>query len=68
MQQRIPQTLKPKLTIRMSLSCHAKVFDPLGLVLLTRLIGMLLFSTSFQELKKELKGRILWGEHLEGDL
>ena len=30
--QRIPQTLKPKLTIRMSLSFHAKVFDPLGLV------------------------------------
>ena len=60
--------MKPKLTIRMSLSFHAKVFDPLGLVLPTRLIGMLLFRTSLQEMKKELKGRIPWDEHLEGDL
>ena len=65
---RIPQTLKPKLTIRMSLSFHAKVFDPLGLVLPTRMIGMLLFRTSLQEMKKELKGRIPWDEHLVGDL
>ena len=66
--QSIPKTLKPKLTIRISLSFHAKVFDPLGLVLPTRLIGMLLFRSSLQELKKELKGRIPWDEHLEGDL
>ena len=60
--------MKPKLTIRMSLSFHAKVFDPLGLVLPTRLIGMLLFRTSLQEMKKELKGRIPWDKHLKGDL
>ena len=66
--QGIPQLMKPKLTIRMSLSFHAKVFDPLGLVLPTRMIGMLLFRTSLQELKKELKGRIPWDEHLEGNL
>ena len=67
-QHPIHQTLKPKLTIRIGLSFHAKVFDPLGLVLPTRLIGMLLFRSSLQALKKELKGRIPWDEHLEGEI
>ena len=64
----LPVSLRLKLTLRICLSLHSRVFDPLGLVLPTRIIGMLLFRDSVQILKKGLKGRIPWDEHLEGDL
>lgn len=54
----LPSSLCPKLTLRICLSLHSRVFDPLGLVLSTRMIGMLLFRDSVQTLMKGLKGRI----------
>ena len=62
------RSLKPKLTLRLSLSFHSRIFDPLGLMLPTRMVGMLLFRESIQFLKKGLKGRIPWDEHLDGEL
>ena len=64
----LPQTVAPKLTLRIALSFHSRIFDPLGLVLPTKMVGMLLFRDSIQTLKKGLKGRIPWDEHLEGEL
>ena len=57
-----------KLTIRICLSVHAKTYDPLGLVLPTRMIGNLLFRESLQLLKKERQGKIPWDAVIEGDL
>ena len=62
------RSLKSKLTLRLSLSFHSRIFDPLGLMLPTRMIGMLLFLESIQFLKKGLEGRIPWDEHLDGEL
>ena len=56
--------IKPKLTLRICLSFHAKTHDPLGLVLPTRMIGNLLFRKSLQKVKKEQKGKIPWDEEL----
>ena len=47
-----------KLTLRICLSLHAKAFDPLGLVLPTRIIGMLLFRNTLQFLKTQDGGRV----------
>ena len=41
-----------------------KIFDPLGLVMPTKMIGNLLFRISLQVIKKEGKGRIPWDECL----
>ena len=41
------------LTLRICLSLHAKAFDPLGLVLPTRIIGMLLFRNTLQFIKRD---------------
>ena len=49
--------IKPVLTLRISLSIHAKTYDPLGLVLPTRMMGNLLFRNTLQLLKKEQKGK-----------
>ena len=62
------KSLKPKLTIRICLSYHARCFDPMGFVLPTRMIGNLLFRISIQNLKKELQGRIPWDECLPDEL
>ena len=56
--------MKPVLTLRIGLSFHAKTYDPLGLVLPTRMIGNLLFRKSLQLLKKEQKGRIPWDDEM----
>ena len=45
----IPVDIKPKLTLRICLSFHAKTHDPLGLVLPTRMLGHLLFRVIFIE-------------------
>ena len=60
--------VRPVLTLRISLSFHAKTYDPLGLVLPTRMIGNILFRKSLQILKKEQKGKIPWDEELPENL
>ena len=47
------QFLPLKLTVRICLSIHSKAFDPLGLVLPTRMIGNLLFRETLQFLKQD---------------
>ena len=61
-------SVKPVLTLRICLSFHAKTYDPLGLVLPTRMIGNILFRSTLQILKKEQKGKIPWDERLPDDL
>ena len=60
----LPRSVKPVLTLRIGLSFHAKAYDPLGLVLPTRMIGSLLFRKSLQLLKKEQKGKIPWDDKM----
>ena len=60
----LPRSVKPVLTLRIGLSFHAKAYDPLGLVLPTRMIGNLLFRKSLQLLKKEQKGKIPWNDEM----
>ena len=60
--------VKPKLTLQICLHFHAKIYDPLGLVMPTKMIGNLLFRSSLQFIKKEEKGRIPWGEILPDSL
>ena len=68
--------LPPKLTLRICLSLHARAFDPLGLVLPTRMIGNLLFRNTLQflkrgvaidkdEKKKAKKNLIPWNEEFD---
>ena len=54
----LPREMKPKLTLRICLKFHMKIFDPLGLVMPTKMIGNLLFRISLQVIKKDGKGRI----------
>ena len=59
-----------KLTLRICLSVHAKAYDPLGLVLPTKMVGALLFRKTLQFINakfpltkadiKVQKGRIRW--------
>ena len=58
----------PHLTLRACLSLHARPFDPLGLVLPTRMIGNILFRNTLQIIKKDKKGKIPWDEVISGDL
>ena len=60
--------VKLKLTLRIALRFHMKTFDPLGLVMPTKMIGNLLFRSSLQIIKKEEKGRIPWDEVLPSSL
>mgnify|MGYP001252342840 CR=1 FL=1 len=60
----LPREIKPRLTLRICLRFHMKIFDPLGLVMPTKMIGNLLFRISLQVIKKEGKGRIPWDECL----
>ena len=60
----LPREVKPRLTLRICLRFHMKIFDPLGLVMPTKMIGNLLFRFSLQVIKKEEKGRIPWDEGL----
>ena len=62
------KSLKPKLSIRICLSYHARCFDPMGFVFPTRMIGNLLFRFSIQTLKKDLLGRVPWDESLPENL
>ena len=64
----LPREIKPKLTLRICLRFHMKIFDPLGLVMPTKMIGNLLFRISLQVIKKEGKGRIPWDEGLPESL
>ena len=64
----ISKQMKMVLTLRISLSIHAKTYDPLGLVLPTRMIGNLLFRKSLQTIKKEQKENIPWNEELRENL
>ena len=64
----LPKPIKPVLTLRIGLAFHAKAYDPLGLVLPTRMIGNLLFRNSLQILKKEQKGKIPWDDQLPDNL
>ena len=57
----LPPEVKPVLTLRIGLSFHAKTYDPLGLVLPTRMIGNLLFRKSLQIIKMEQKGKDTMG-------
>ena len=45
-----------------------RIFDPLGLVMPTKMIGNLLFRISLQVIKKEGRGRIPWDEGLPESL
>ena len=45
-----------------------KIFDPLGLVMPTKMIGNLLFRITLQVVKQEGKGRIPWDEGLPENL
>ena len=56
--------IKPYLTIRACLSLHAKTYDPLGLVLPTRMFGNILFRETLQLMKKERQGKIPWDEEI----
>ena len=71
-------SLPPVLTLRICLSLHARAFDPLGLVLPTRMIGNLLFRNTLQHLKrgtgdmniekeKAKKPLIPWDEEIDLD-
>ena len=44
--------IQPKLTLRICLKFHMKIFDPLGLVMPTKMIGNLLFRITLQIIKK----------------
>ena len=62
-------SIKPHLTLRVCISLHAKPFDPLGLVLPTRMIRSLLFRDILQSFKKEWKtSKIPWEDEIPGDL
>ena len=60
--------IAPHLTLRACLSLHSKPFDPLGLVLPTRVIGNLLFRCTLQLIKKDTKGKIPWDERITGNI
>ena len=64
----MPREVKPKLTLRICLRFQMKIFDPLGLVMPTKMIGNLLFRITLQVIKKEGKGRIPWDECLPDQL
>ena len=64
----LPRDIKPRLTLRICLRFHMKIFDPLGFVMPTKMIGNLLFRISLQVIKKEGKGRIPWDECLPEEL
>ena len=64
-----------KLTLRDALSLHAKAFDPLGLILPTKAIGMLLFRETLQYLSRQLKesqdkgsSKLPWDKEIDGPL
>ena len=62
-------SIKPHLTLRVSLSLHTKPFDLLGLVLSTRMIGSLPFRETLESFKKEWKtSKIPWDDKILGDL
>ena len=63
-EEQLPREVKPRLTLRICLRFHMKIFDPLGLVMPTKMLGNLLFRISLQLVKKEGKGRIPWDECL----
>ena len=59
------------LTLRDCLSIHSKAFDPLGLVLPTKMIGMLLFRETIQFLKQNQEGnsnKLPWDKAIDGVL
>ena len=77
------QFLPLKLTVRICLSIHSKAFDPLGLVLPTRMVGNLLFRETLQFLKqdantneddvkknnkKENTNKIKWDQELNSEI
>ena len=66
--QAFPVTVKPKLTLKLCLHFHMKVFDPLGLVMPTKMIGSFLFRRTLQIVKKAERGRIPWDEVLSDSL
>ena len=64
-----------KLTLRDALSLHAKAFDPLGLILPTKTVGMLLFRETIQHLSQKLKNssdksssKLPWDKEIDGSL
>ena len=61
-------TVAPHLTLRACLSLHSKPYDPLGLVLPTRMIGNILFRSTLQIMKKNKKGKIPWDEVVPDEL
>ena len=58
------------LTLRDALSLHAKAFDPLGLILPTKMVGMILFRETTQKLKEGEKGssKLPWDKEIVGEL
>ena len=60
--------ITPHLTLRVCLSLHARPFDPLGLILPTKVIGNILFRSTLQSMKKDNKGKIPWDEAIEGEV
>ena len=64
-----------KLTLRDALSLHAKAFDPLGVILPTKTIGMLLFRETIQNLSLKIKqceekssSKLPWDKEIDGSL
>ena len=60
--------IKCKLTLRICLKFHMKIFNPLGLVLPTRMWRNLLFRCTLQIIEKAERDRIPWDEKLHSNL
>ena len=50
--------VKPHLTLRAGLSLHAKSYDPLGLILPTKMVGSILFRVTLNDLKRFNSGNV----------
>ena len=64
-----------KLTLRWALSLHAKAYDPLGLILPTKMIGNFLFRRSLQSLSEQAASlpekyttKLPWDYEITGEL
>ena len=60
--------IKCKLTLRICLKFHMKIFNPLGLVLPTRMWRNLLFRCTLQIIETAERDRIPWDEKLHSNL
>lgn len=57
--------IKPVLTIKSELTFYAKPYNPLGLILQTRMFDNLFFWKTIQSMKKEREGKIMQVHKIE---